>query len=756
MTDSGGSATFFRYWSRSRGRCFIGERSQDGDGHRTAVRRALDVAGGSARRLAAVLLAGLVLAFGATSAEAVPSVSFKCTPAPQDCSGWYRSNVSIDWTVLPSGSVVAGCQDKTYTTDTAGTSEYCSADDGTATVTVELNIRVDKTPPVVTGGQPSRAADVNGWYNRPVAITFSGSDQTSGIGACTSTTYAGPDSTAASVAGTCTDKAGNVSAPLGYGLKYDATGPVVSGAAPERSPTADGWFNRPVRFDIRGTDATSGIADCPAVTYSGPDSASASFSGSCGDQAGNVSTRAFGLKYDATPPEVTGATPDHPANSSGWFNSPVRFDIDGSDQTSGIADCTSFTYGGPDSASASFSGSCRDQAGNASSRAFALKYDATPPAVMSAQAARAPDAGGWYNHPVEIGFTGSDETSGIQACTAASYAGPDSATASVRGSCSDMAGNQSGPLDFGLKYDATAPVVSGAAPERPPDHAGWFSRPVRFDVTGTDATSGLAECPSVAYAGPDSATASVNAGCRDQAGNFATHLFALKYDATPPVLSDLRAAGLNRGVALSWRASADTESVEVVRTPGVGDEPATTVFRGLAASFVDGRVANGVRYTYEARALDAAGNGVSQTVVGVPVGTGADAAPPGPTAPARRRARYRRPRLLAPRLGTIVRPGRPPLLRWTPVRRARYYNVQLWRRGAKILSAWPARPRHQLKRRWKYGGRSWRLEPGRYRWFVWPGFGPRSKADYGRRMGPGRFEVRRGGSTAAVSADALQ
>jgi hypothetical protein len=90
-----------------------------------------------------------------------------------------------------------------------------------------------------------------------------------------------------------------------------------------------------------------------------------------------------------------------------------------------------------------------------------------------------------------------------------------------------------------------------------------------------------------------------------------------------------------------------------------------------------------------------------------------------------------------------VRPGLPPLLRWTPVRGARYYNLQLWRRGTQILSVWPARPRYQLKRRWRYGGRSWRLEPGRYRWFVWPGFGPRSKADYGRRIGPGRFRVAR-------------
>ena len=129
-----------------------------------------------------------------------------------------------------------------------------------------------------------------------------------------------------------------------------------------------------------------------------------------------------------------------------------------------------------------------------------------------------------------------------------------------------------------------------------------------------------------------------------------------------------------------------------------------------------------------------------RTAVAIPVATGPDVAPPGPTAPTGRRA-PRRPHLIGPRAGALVRPGRPPLLRWTPVRGARYYNLQLWRRGRKILSVWPARPRYQLKGRWKFGGGSWRLEPGRYRWFVWPGFGPRSKADYGRRLGPGRFRV---------------
>ena len=74
---------------------------------------------------ATAILAGMVLA--APAAEAVPpSVTFKCTPAPQDCSGWYRTDAAITWTVI-GGQVEAGCLNKTFSTDTPGTSEFCSA-----------------------------------------------------------------------------------------------------------------------------------------------------------------------------------------------------------------------------------------------------------------------------------------------------------------------------------------------------------------------------------------------------------------------------------------------------------------------------------------------------------------------------------------------------------------------------------------------------------------------------------------------------
>jgi hypothetical protein len=83
------------------------------------------------------------------------------------------------------------------------------------------------------------------------------------------------------------------------------------------------------------------------------------------------------------------------------------------------------------------------------------------------------------------------------------------------------------------------------------------------------------------------------------------------------------------------------------------------------------------------------------------------------------------------------------MLRWTPVLAASYYNVQLFLGKHKILSAWPTRAGLQLSRRWRFEGHRYRLRPGRYRWYVWPGFGTRRIAHYGRAIGPLTFMVTR-------------
>ena len=566
--------------------------------------------------------------FGLKYDSTAPAVTAGQAARGPDVNGWYNHAVSVDFSGTDQLSGIDTCTSRSYEgpdSATASLTGTCTDDAGNVSAPLGFGLRYDGTAPVVTGGQAGRAADLNGWYNRPVSIAFDGSDQTSGIDACTNTTYGGPDSGAASVPGACKDKAGNLSGALGFGLKYDATGPVVASATPGRGADANGWYNHPVAFAIDGTDATSGLADCPPVTYSAPDSAAGSVTGQCSDRAGNASSRTFGLKYDSTAPAVTGSQPARGTDVNGWYNHPVSVAFSGTDQLSGVDTCTTTTYGGPDGGAASVPGTCKDKAGNVSGAStFGLKYDGTAPAVTGGQPGRGADANGWYNHPVAITFDGADQTAGIDACTAATYSGPDSDTASLAGTCRDRAGNTSSPLPFGLKYDGTGPVVAGANPERSPNAAGWFNRPVRFDVTGTDDTSGVADCPPVTYSSPDSAAGSVTGLCRDRAGNASSRAFGLKYDSTAPAVTGSQAARgadvngwYNHPVSVAFSGTDQLSGVDTCTTTTYGgpDGGAASV-PGVCsdrAGNVSGPSAFGLKY-----------DGTAPVVTGGQPGRGAD------------------------------------------------------------------------------------------------------------------------------------
>ena len=194
----------------------------------------------------------------------------------------------------------------------------------------------------------------------------------------------------------------------------------------------------------------------------------------------------------------------------------------------------------------------------------------------------------------------------------------------------------------------------------------------------------------------------------------------VQVDTTPPEpVMDLFVGARSGVVVLTWQPPRDADFAQVSVTRARGSRPALEVYRGAEAGFRDRAVRAGARYTYVVTAYDTAGNrsaGVARTVT-VP-----------PASP-----------LLAPLNGARV--STPPVLRWRPSERATYYNVQLWRDGRKILSRWPTRTQLALRATWVYSGRTYRLSPGRYRWFVWPGYGRLAAARYGRLLGGATFVV---------------
>jgi hypothetical protein len=48
----------------------------------------------------------------------------------------------------------------------------------------------------------------------------------------------------------------------------------------------------------------------------------------------------------------------------------------------------------------------------------------------------------------------------------------------------------------------------------------------------------------------------------------------------------------------------------------------------------------------------------------------------------------------------------------------------------------------RLTQKWTYNKISYQLSPGVYRWYVWPGLGPRANAKYGPVLGISSFVIR--------------
>jgi hypothetical protein len=264
-----------------------------------------------------------------------------------------------------------------------------------------------------------------------------------------------------------------------------------------------------------------------------------------------------------------------------------------------------------------------------------------------------------------------------------------------------------------IRIDATPPAV-GARASRSPDSNGWYNHAVGVAFYGSDATSGVAGCSAKTYAGPDNAQAVVSGGCTDRAGNTAGGSMALAYDSTPPQLKKLRAKHGDHAVIFKWQVSADTQRVEVTRTPGRKKRGTSSiVYAGKASSFRDKGLHVGMHYRYTVSVFDAAANKVTRTVR--ITGTGA---------------------LFAPAPGARVNGA--PRLQWAPVRGATYYNVLLVRKGT-IFSAWPRGTTLKLPRSWVYHGKRYRLHRGVYRWYVWPGFGTQSANRYGKLIGRSSF-----------------
>jgi hypothetical protein len=312
------------------------------------------------------------------------------------------------------------------------------------------------------------------------------------------------------------------------------------------------------------------------------------------------------------------------------------------------------------------------------------------------------DCSGWYRSvPVKVQFspTGWDTTSGCDGRSVTSD------TKGVTFVCSATGAGQTVSRGVTIHVDMTPPAVFGVA-SRPADFGSWFNQPLGVAFRGTDATSGVASCSTGGYGGPDTSFARVGGTCRDVAGNVGSGSFAFAYDATAPKAPAVEVMPGNRRVTLSWSRLRRNEVAEVSRARG--GPASASLYSGTSRRLVDRGLRNGRRYRYTVAVRDQAGNRAASDVVVVPTAS----------------------RLLLPARGVTLKAA--PRLVWKRVRRADYYNVQLYRGGRKLMTRWPRRPRLPLRR----------LRPGKYRWYVWAGYGRKAARRYGSLLGTSTFRIR--------------
>ena len=203
-------------------------------------------------------------------------------------------------------------------------------------------------------------------------------------------------------------------------------------------------------------------------------------------------------------------------------------------------------------------------------------------------------------------------------------------------------------------------------------------------------------------------------------GNVNERNRAWRVDTAPPVpVGAFRTRSGDGRVKLSWTKPVDLGYDHVlIRRKRVGGPSWKKIgIRRDVSSMVDWDAQNDVLYTYSIRSVDRAKNASAVST-----------------------ARGRASKILKPQYGALLRA--PVAIEWAGVRKASYFNMQVWRQGRKILSIWPLRSQFRLGSSWTYNGRRYFLTSGLYRVYVWPGYGPKLNASYGPLLGWTAFSVK--------------
>lgn len=549
----------------------------------------------------------------------------------QNAKGWNKSSVTVDYVCADTNSSgIKDCSepetvsDETAVGNTGRMVSGAAVDHaGNETITTVGPIRIDKTPPTLTGAAASSPNDF-GWYARDVDIEWVALDGISGIDQSTvpaTETLTGEGAALSAASHTVSDNAGNASdATGGPVVKIDRTKPKITGATtPE--PNESGWFTQAVEVRFECTDALSGIDTCAGATTLSTDGSGQSAGGTATDKAGNTdATTVSGIKIDSVDP-VTSAVVDC-AGTDPYCKDSAKVLVTATDAApaSGVKlierrigtdrawqPVVDGEFDVPLSGSGTQTVQYRaiDNAGNVESiHTEDIAYDTVIPTVTH-MLNPVPNTNGWNNGSVEVDFSatdGGDEgASGIFAVLGDTLVSDETLGLLVEGSATDNAGNV-GNDSVTVKLDRTAPTIT-AALSGTEGANGWWTTPVGVDFTCDDPgiASGVEDCTADTTLQHEGAA---KGAVTDRAGNAGTvDEGTVKVDTENPVL------------AVTKVADGARYTLGAVPTAGCTASDTVSGLDGGCSISVTGGLANGVgTYSYTATVKDMAGR--STTVKG--------------------------------------------------------------------------------------------------------------------------------------------
>lgn len=202
---------------------------------------------------------------------------------------------------------------------------YATDKEGNTEEEQTTTVKIDKTAPSITAVR-SPDANANGWNNSDVTVSFTCSDELSGLDSsgCPDNVTLSSEGANQSVTRSVADAAGNIASDTVDNIKIDTSAPTISDLGPTTQPNANGWYNTDVTNRFEASDSGSGLDDAcqtafsdqaghnvQSKTTSGEGMAVKVTSDSCTDVAGNTATGkdSATFKIDKTAPSVSETIP---------------------------------------------------------------------------------------------------------------------------------------------------------------------------------------------------------------------------------------------------------------------------------------------------------------------------------------------------------------------------------------------------------------------------------------------------------------